>query len=278
MNTHFLNGKFVTEEQLVISPRDLGFSRGYAVFAFLKTYLRHRPFKLPEHIDRLFNSADLLGLKIPWDKKQVRGWVLETLKANKNDEEKFIKILISGGISNTMFPSERPTIVVLIDPAVQYPKEQYENGVGVILVKHRRYNPVAKSTNYIEGIKRTQQAKMIGAVEPVYYSDSQVFEGSNSNIFAVINNKLLTPKTNILLGITRAVLLENLKLNIPIEVRDFSLNDLFQANEVFQTGSIKEIVPITLIDNKPVGNGRVGEITKEVMRQFEEYTRSDLWE
>jgi len=280
MNTHFLNGKFVSEEQLVISPRDLGFSRGYAVFDFLKTYPHHRPFKLQEHINRLFNSADLIGLKTPWSKEQVQKWVLETLEVNKSSEEKFIRIFISGGVpktSNTMFPSECPTIIILVDPAVQYPKEQYENGVGVISVKHKRYSPEAKSNNYIEGVKQTQQAKTIGAVEPIYYSDTQVFEGSNSNLFAVINNKLLTPKTNILLGITRAVLLEIMELSIPIEVKDFTFSDLLQASEAFLTGSGKEITPITSIDGQLVGNGKVGPITKEAIRQFAEYTHSDLW-
>lgn len=275
--THFLNGKFVSEEQLTISPRDVGFSRGYAVFDFLKTYSHHRPFKLREHIDRLFNSADLIGLKMPWSKEQVQKWVLETLAANNSNEEKFIKIFVSGGVSNTMLPSEKPTIAILIDPAVQYPKEQYEKGIGVITVKHERYNPAAKSNNYIEGVKQTQQAQVIGAVEPVYYSDAQVFEGSNSNIFAVINGKLLTPKTNLLTGITRAVLLEILKLDIPIEIKDFTLDDLLRANEAFLTGSGKEITPITSIDGKPLGNGAVGAITKEVMGQFKKYTLSDLW-
>ena len=275
--THFLNGKFVSEEQLTISPRDVGFSRSYAVFDFLKTYSHHRPFKLKEHIDRLFNSADLIGLKMPWSQEQVQKWVLETLAANNSDEEKFIKIFVSGGVSNTMLPSEKPTIAILIDPAVQYPKEQYEKGIGVITVKHERYNPAAKSNNYIEGVKQTQQAQVIGAVEPVYYSDAQVFEGSNSNIFAVINGKLLTPKTNLLTGITRAVLLEILKLDIPIEIKDFTLDDLLRANEAFLTGSGKEITPITSIDGKPLGNGAVGAITKEVMGQFKKYTLSDLW-
>lgn len=274
---HFLNGKFVSEDQLAISPRDVGFSRGYAVFDFLKTYPHHRPFKLKEHIDRLFNSANLIGLKMPWSKEQVQKWVLETLEANNTDGEKFIKIFISGGVSNTMLPSENPTIAILIDQAFQYPKEQYEKGIGVITVKHERYNPAAKSNNYIEGVKQTQQAQTIGAVEPVYYSDTQVFEGSNSNIFAVIDGKLLTPKTNILTGITRTVLLEILKLDTPMEVKDFTLDDLLQAEEAFLTGSGKEVTPITSIDGKPLGSGIVGTTTKEVMNQFKEYTLSDLW-
>lgn len=277
MATHFLNGKLVSVEELVISPRDLGFSRGYAIFDFLKTYPHHRPFKLREHIDRLFNSANLIGLQMPWSKEDVEKWVKETLDANQTDGEKFIRIMISGGVSETMLPQNDPTIVILVDPAVEYPKEHYEKGIGVITVKHSRYTPAAKSNNYIEGVKQTQLAKKLGAVEPVYYSDAQVFEGSNSNIFAVIDGKLLTSKSNILEGVTRGVLLEIFKLDVSVEVKDFTLDELLGASEVFLTGSGKEITPVTRIDGKPVGNGMVGTVTKEIMRQYKEYVYSDLW-
>lgn len=277
MQTHFLNGKLVSEADLTISPRDVGFSRGYAVFDFLKTYAHHRPFRLAEHIDRLFNSARLIHLAIPWSKEEVSAWVLQTLAANRGEEEKFIKIIISGGISNTLLPASDPTIVILVDPCVIYPKEYYEQGVGVITVKHERYLPDAKTNNYIEGMKQTQIARETGAIEPVYYSATQVFEACASNIFAVIDGKLLTPKTNILPGITRKVLLEILKLDMPIEVRDFTKDELAGATEVFLTASGKEVVPVTMIDGKPVGGGTVGSISNEVMRQFKEYTFSERW-
>lgn len=275
---HFLNGKLVSEKELVISPRDIGFSRGYAVFDFLKTYQHHRPFKLQEHIDRLFHSAELIGLEIPWSKEQIRAWILKTLKANESAEEKFIKVIVSGGISNSMLPVGAPTIVILVDPATEYPVERYEKGIGVITVKHERYNPEAKSNNYIEGVKQAQRGKKIEAEEPIYYSDNQVFEGSNSNVFALIDGKLCTPSSNILSGITRDVLLKILHLDVPIEVRDFTLDELLTATEVFLTGSGKEVTPVTRIDGKLVGNGEVGTVTKEVMRQFREYTSSNLWE
>ncbi|MDP3735546.1 MAG: aminotransferase class IV [bacterium] len=277
MKTHFLNGALVSDEKLFISPRDIGFSRGFAVFDFLKTYPHHRPFKLEEHLDRLYNSARLIGLEVPWSKEEMEAWVMKTLAANQTSEEKFIKIIVSGGVSDTMFPRARPTIIIMVDPAVQYPTECYEKGVGVITVKHERYNPAAKSNNYIEGVKQTQLAAKVGAVEPVYYSDTQVFEGSNSNIFTVIGNSLLTPRTDILEGVTRNVLLQILRLPIPVQVKDFTMDEFCGATEAFLTGSGKEITPITSVDGKPLGDGTVGPITKDVMRQFREYTLSDLW-
>ncbi len=274
---HFQNGKFVSESDLAISPRDVGFSRGYAVFDFLRTYAHHRPFKLAEHIDRLFHSAEQIGLKLPWKKEEVMAWIVETLAANTSAHEKFIKIIVSGGVSNTMLPGVAPTIIILVDQATLYPSELYEKGVGVISVKHQRYSPGAKSNNYIEGVKQTQIGQAIGAIEPLYYSDTQVFEGSNSNIFAVIDGKLLTPEHDILTGITRGVLLQILKLHIPIVVKNFTLAELLHASEVFFTASGKEVVPVTSIDGMLLGNGAVGPITKEVMRQFNAYTSRDIW-
>jgi branched-chain amino acid aminotransferase len=277
MKVHFLNGKLISEEELTISPRDLGFLRGYAIFEFLKTYPHHRPFKLDEHIDRLFQSAELIGLQLPWDKDQVKKWILETLEANQTPEEKFIKIMLSGGVSSSMLPTGEPTIIILIDSATMDSEEAYAKGFGITTVKYERYEPAAKTNNYIEGVKQIQKAAKVGAVEPLYYSDTQVFEGSNSNVFAVINNELVTPATNILFGVTRAVLLEILKLDVPIVVRNFTLRELLTASEIFYTGSGKEVVPITKIDGEPVGDGLVGSVTKEVMRQYREYTLSDKW-
>ncbi len=275
--THFLNGNLVNESELKISPRDLGFSRGYAVFDFLRTYQKHKPFKLKEHIDRIFNSAEKIGLEIPWGKEEVADWVFETLSANPSQEEKFIKIYFSGGVSDSMTPLGEPTIIILIDPCFQYPKEWYEEGTGIITVKHTRYNSSAKTNNYIEGVKQSVLAKKIGALEPIYYSDRQVFEGSNSNVFALIDGKLVTPKSNILEGITRVALLEILKLDLPIEVKDFTIEELKNAKEIFMTGSAKEVVPVVRLDDGEVGDGKVGEITKKVIKQFRDYTLLGNW-
>ena len=278
--THFLNGRLVEEKDIVVSVRDLGFSRGYAVFDFLITYSGHKPFMLDKHIDRLFNSAKLIGLSMPWNKEQIKKWVLKTLNANKNEksgQEKSIRIIVSGGVSTSLLPTGKPTIAILIGNHTPYPAELYEKGAGIITVKHSRHIAEAKTNNYIEAVKQAQIGKKFNAVETVYYSDSQVFEGSASNIFALINNKLLTPKTNILAGITRETLLKNLKLSVPIEEKNFTLEELLSADEVFLTASNKEVMPVTKINGKQVGNGKVGEITKQVMEQFKKFTLSNRW-
>lgn len=273
---HFLNGKFVKEEELVLPVRDLGFTRGYAVFDFLITYPTQRPFMLSRHIDRLYRSAEIVGITVPYTKEEMSELVLKTLAENPGGE-KAIKILVSGGVAHSLLPSSEPSVVITIDPLNPLPEELYEKGAGIITVKHSRYAPSAKTTHYIEGVKGVKAAHKVGAIEPVYYDDNRIFEGCASNIFALIDGTLMTPKSGILEGITRSVLLEILKLDVPVEVADFSREDLQDADEVFLTASNKEVLPITHIDSKPVGAGAVGAVTKDVMKQFRELALSERW-
>ncbi len=277
---HFLNGKLVEEKDLVVPVRDLGFMRGFAVFDFLITYGGQRPFHLDRHLERLFRSAELIGLAVPWDKAQVRAWVMQALAANADGEEKAIKIVVSGGPSHTLVPAAAPTIAVIIDPRTehQFPDSSYTDGVAVITDKFRRYVPEAKSNNYIEGVKEAQIAAREGAVETIYYDDAQVYEGSTSNVFAVVGGALVTPKSDILGGVTRGVLLEILpSAGVPVEARDITIADLRAAQEIFLAASNKEVMPVTRMDGVPVGGGAPGPVTKEVMRIFREFTRSGNW-
>lgn len=277
MAVHFLNGKFVGEDGLLMPIRDLGFARGYAVFDFFITYPTHRPFMLDAHIDRLFNSAKLIELDVPWKKSTVRQWVLDTLSKNRDTSEKAIKIILSGGISQSLAQEAPTSIAILIDPRHEFPAEYYERGVGVITSKFMRYTPRAKTNNYIEGARMMQLAKKTGAVEPLYWDDTQVFEGASCNVFAVIDGALRTPRSNILPGVTRDVLLKILKIDMPILEEDFTLPQLLGASEVFLTASNKEVMPVVKIDDATVGDGRVGKTTKRAMEQFRDFTHSDAW-
>ncbi len=277
---HVLNGKLVPESGLVVSARDLGFLRGYGIFDFLITSLGGKPFHLTDHIDRFYQSAEIIGIHIPWDKSLVKKWVYEALKANDNGEEKSLRLMLTGGVSDdSVSPAagEQPTFIIMVDPRHPCPKEWYQTGVGVITSNHTRYAPTAKSVNYIEGIRLINQARKQGDVEAIYYNGSQVYEGATSNIFALIDGKLLTPRSNILCGVTRDIVVKIQKLSVPVEEKDFTLDQLLSAQEVFLTASNKEVLPVTKIDGRPVASGKVGPVTKEMMKQFHAYVESGSW-
>lgn len=273
---HFLNGQFVDEGSLVISARDLGYARGYAIFEFMMTY-NDRPFMLEKHMDRLFRSCEAISLDLPWSKEQISDWVLQTLDANKSiEDEKVIRVTISGGPSFGLSPAKVPTIVIVVDARIPCPSEDYANGVHVLLSEFERYVPQAKTNNYIEAVRQFRAASA-EIDEIIYHSEGMMREGTRSNLFAVINGSLVTPKTGVLEGITRDIILNKLSLSIQAEARDFSVEDLLGASEVFITATGKEIMPVTKIDNVPVGDGSVGYITKEVAMAFRNFFESDLW-
>lgn len=260
----------MTEEELLISPRDLGLVRGYAVSDFIVTF-HNNPHKVSEHIDRLFKSAEIYGITIPWSKEQISTWVQETFDKNDKESEKTMKIILSGGISNSMYQAQTPTLVMIMNHYVDKPRSYYENGVKAKLVRYKRPYAEAKHTHHVETIKQLAISKKDGVTEIIYYDDSQVFEAGGSCLFAVIDNKLVTTKSNIVEGLIRNTLLEILHLDIPIEERNFTLKELLKATEIFITNSRNGSIGVVELDGKPVRDGKIGEITKEVSRQYETY-------
>lgn len=186
-------------------------------------------------------------------------------------QKKTVRIYLTGGKSDSMHQAVTPTLIMLINNRMRKPSGDYENGIKVKAVKHTRPYPKAKTNYYIEGVKQFSKIENKDVAEIIYYDESQVFEGAGSNLFAVINNKLVTPKSNIVEGITRNVLLEILKISIPVDVRNFTFDELLQATEFFLTGSNSEVRGVVEMNGKIVGNGKVGEITKKVAKQYKEY-------
>jgi branched-chain amino acid aminotransferase len=272
-NIHFLNGQIVTEDHLLISPRDLGYSRGYAAFEFMITS-GGRPFMIERHVDRLFNSCQTISLSVPWSKQQIANWIQETVNANElRDEDMVMRIIVSGGSSGTLTSAKMPTIVIIVEARMVCPPEDYANGVRILLTEFDRYEPQAKTTNYMHAI-RVMKAAPHDVDEIIYFSNNVVREGTRCNLFALINGVLTTPKMGILGGITRGVILNDLGLSIHVKARDFTVQELLTATEVFITATGKEVMPVTKINDAPVGNGMVGDVTKEVMCKFRSFFES----
>lgn len=267
---YYLNGKFVKKGQAKISVYDMGFLRSYGVVDFLITY-GGKPFRLKAHLDRFYNSAELIDLKIPWKKEKLKKLVLETLTKNKFKESS-IWLIATGGLGPTsMIPAKTPTLAILVDPYKPYPKECYQKGVKIITFKGHRLVPQAKSMIYTLAIQVLSQAYKKGAVEALYVIGGKVTECMTSNFFIFKNNKLLTARdTDVLLGITRQVVLEISKGHFPIKKTDLSLFQVLKADEAFLTASNKEIMPVVKIDNHQIGEGKVGENTKKLMKLFKQ--------
>lgn len=272
----YLNGKFVDENELLISPRDLGYSRGYGVFEYIRTY-KGRAFKLKEHVDRLLKSTKLIELKHNFSCVEIENAVEKLLELNNDGKEKSIRVHISGGVSDSMYQKNEPTIIIFVDPFKAKDPAIYSEGVVLNTVKYKRDVPKAKNFNYIEGIKQAHLNKEKGIFEPLYYSEDQVFETSNSNIFAIKKGILYTPKNNIFYGSARGVIVNNLKDDFEIIEQDFDLDFLLNADEVFLASGGKEVAPVVKIDETIIGNGEIGKLTLIVLKSFKEYVENENW-
>ena len=269
----YLNGKYVPFDQACLPLNDLGIVRGYGVFDFLRTY-NGVPFKLREHIQRLQNSAKLIGLSLPWSTEEIEAIAQDTLKRN-NFPEANIRIVVTGGSSaDFISPLGQPSIMVIVTPVSEYPREYYEQGVKAITVQIERFLPKAKSLNYISAIGALQQAKLTNAIEALYVNQQgHVLEGTTTNFFVFRGSQLITPKEGILNGITRDVVLEVAKERFEIVEQSINSSDLSHYDEAFITATNKEIMPVIQIDELPISKGKPGENTQLLMHLFYKYTR-----
>ncbi|HAA30211.1 MAG TPA: amino acid aminotransferase [Cyanobacteria bacterium UBA8553] len=269
----YLNGKYVALDQACLPVNDLGIVRGYGVFDFLRTY-KGVPFKLREHVQRLQNSAKLIGLSLPWSTEEIEAIAQDTLSKN-NLPEANIRIVVTGGSSTDFItPLGQPSLMVMVTPVSEYPSEYYRQGIKVITVQIERSIPTAKSLNYISAIGALQQAKLINAVEALYINQQgHVLEGTTTNFFVFRGSQLITPKENVLNGITRNVVLELAENRFEIVEQPIYLSELSSCDEAFITATNKEIMPVVQVDELPISKGKSGENTQLLMHLFQKYTR-----
>ena len=272
MNIYYVDGKFLPADQAMIPVDDLAILRGIGVFDLLRTY-NGRPYFLKEHVSRLIHSAREIHLDIPWTHDQVCDVVLKTLEKNALEEAN-ARIIVTGGSSTDFLtPMGKPRLLVLVSPLPKLPAWWYSKGVKIITMTARRNIPGAKSINYLPAAMALRQAKDQGAIEAVYLDNNgNALEGSTSNLFAFIDDKLVTPGKEILSGITRKVVLEIAATDFPAVIRDLPSAELKAAQEVFITGTNKGLVPVVQVDDTVIGDGRPGPRTKKIIALLETHT------
>lgn len=272
----YVNGKFVSQNLAFINVSDLGLLRGYGVFDFTRTYNR-RPFRLDDHLVRLYKSAEAIGLDVPWKKDEIKRIIYRTLDRNPEGEQS-LRIIITGGQSfDGRTSGDQPSLIIMVKPATNYPKEFFVKGVKIITYPGKRNIPEAKTLNYINGIKATKKANQEGAEDAIYYCDGVLLECTICSFFAVKNSTIITADKGVLDGITRRTVLELIEGIIPIEYRFLKVSEIPSFDEAFLTSSGHEIMPIITIDDVIIGDGKPGMMTKKIMKLFGEYTGRSLF-
>jgi branched-chain amino acid aminotransferase len=272
----------VPAEQAVVNVFDHALLYGDGIFEGIRIY-HGKIFKEQQHIQRFFESAKVIRLTLPMSPEQLSRAMYDTMRANGVSGDGYIRLVVTRGVGALGISIRRtanPTIIIIVDKITLYPVEVYERGLHCIISSITRnhvnaLNPRIKSLNYLNNVLAKAEAHAAGADEAIMLGiDGHVCECTGDNIFVVRNGELLTPGTweALLEGITRDVVMELArKRGIPVRETSLVRHDLFVAQEVFATGTAAEIVPITEISGIPVGDGKPGRITKQLMEGFLAY-------
>jgi branched-chain amino acid aminotransferase len=278
-----VNGRVSSQEQAVISIFDHGFLYGEGVYETLRTY-NGEPFLFERHMRRLRKSAGMLALPVPLTDTEIDARFRETMKAaglgDAPEREAYIRILVTRGIGELTYdPAATPTpsIVVIVKPNVDPPREAFERGVKVSLVSIVRnhpatVNPLIKSNSLLNNALAMQEALRHGAFEGVMRNHKgELAECTQSNLFIVKDGAALTPPVDagLLPGITREFLFEiGATAGIPVREAVLKDEDLLNADESFLTSTTRELVPIVQVDDRKIGTGTPGPITRGLLEAF----------
>ncbi|MGP8320305.1 MAG: branched-chain-amino-acid transaminase [Methanosarcinaceae archaeon] len=279
----YSNGEYVPKSKATTSLYDHGFLYGDGVFEGIRAY-NGRVFKLDEHIDRLYDSATAIALKIPISKEEMGEAILETLRKN-NLKDAYIRPIVSRGVGDLgLDPRKCPTpnIYIITQEWGALYGDLYEVGLTAITVAIRRnaadaVSPNIKSMNYLNNILAKIEANEKGGDEAIFLDNNgYISEGSGDNIFVIKNGRVVTPPTiNNLRGITRATAIEILKdMDYSITEENIGMFDLYTADEIFVTGTAAESAPIIKVDGRVIGDGKPGPITRKMIVAFEHITQN----
>jgi branched-chain amino acid aminotransferase len=279
----YINGKLVPKEQAVVSVFDHGLLYGDGVFEGLRSY-DGKVFRLAEHIERLYESARAIRLEIPLSQDDFAAAVNETVKAN-GIVDGYIRAVVTRGSGTLGLDPNRcsnPQVIIIADTITLYPHEFYENGLELITSSVIRNHPAAlspriKSLNYLNNILAKIEGQKAGCVEALMLNHKgEVAECTGDNIFLVKRGRLLTPPLDagILEGVTRNAVIE-LARESKIDVAETAItkHDVYVADECFLTGTAAEIAPVVKVDDRVIGDGKPGAVTRDLTKKFHEMVR-----
>jgi branched-chain amino acid aminotransferase len=278
----YLNDRFVKEEEAVVSVFDHGFLYGDGVYETIRSY-GSRIFMRDQHLARLCRSADGIGLTIPIPDQRWPNLLHEAMTRNdvgREGTDAYLRITVSRGAGDigldpALCPT--PTVVIMTKPLHPPSPEQYRIGVNLIVARTRRNLPSAispqiKATNFLNNILAKREAIAAGAFDSILLNwESHLTECTVSNLFFVRAGRLCTPALacGLLDGITRNIVLGLARgAHIPVDEGYFGIEAIHEADECFLTNTSMEVMPVTMVDGHPVGNGTPGLLTQQLHRLF----------
>ncbi|QDT16344.1 branched-chain-amino-acid transaminase [Alienimonas californiensis] len=282
----FLAGRLVPEAEATVSVFDHGLLYGDGVFEGIRVY-GGSVFLHDAHIDRLFESAKAIHLEIPMSPAEVKAAVEQTVEAN-GVTDGYVRLVVtrgSGALGLDIRKTANPQVIVIAADIALYPKELYQSGLKLITSGTIRNHPAAlparvKSLNYLNNILAKIEGFAAGAGEVLMLNHvGQVAECTGDNIFVIKRGVIKTPPLDagILAGLTRAAVIQLAKRR-GLEVREEAMvrHDIYTADECFLTGSAAEVIAAVSLDGRPIGDGKPGPITNDLLADFRALTRGEI--
>lgn len=282
MRIAIINGSVSTPEEARISVYDRGFLYGDSIFETVRTY-NGKAFALGDHLARLARSAERVFIELPATLDVIAAEVEQGIALAQNPES-FARVMItrgSGPLGLDPALAQRPNRIVLVEPFVPPTPEDYKNGIGAITFRTVRSTDAtpaagAKVANYLTSVLAIREARKHGAAEALIVDGRGcVLEGTTSNVFLVKERRLVTApeESGILSGITRAYLLRAAEhLGIQVTIRDIREQELSEADELFISSTLREVLPVVRLDGRPIGSGTPGPVTRQIHAEFRKAT------
>lgn len=261
----FAHNKYTNNKDIKLAADSIAVNRGYGAFDFFGV-VNGKPFYFDRHIKRFFNTMQLMRLDIGFTENEVEQIIHKIIE--KNHETNFYIKLFAYPLE-LISKSEVRTEFFAIPYNQHILKYNNEDGVKLISREYQRFLPEAKSTNYLSSLYWQKDIIEAGAVDVLYHSDKLVRETSRGNVFMVKNNEVYTPSEKILKGITRSIAVDILKeQEFNIREEHITMDELYNADEVFLTSSLKLILPVISIDGHKISKGKPGPVSKMIFNKF----------
>jgi len=273
----FLNDSLVDTDKARVSAGDGGFLYGAGLFETMRAY-GGVVFRIEDHLERLFSSAETLGVAHQYSKEYLKEAVYKILDANELSDAR-IRLTLSAGAISQAAGKPKATLLISAAKLQAYPAEYYRRGVLVVLCPFRQNvtDPTCghKTTSYFPRMLALRQAHEKRAAEALWFTtDGRLAEGCISNVFLVKDSTLLTPAANtpVLAGIARKTVCEIARNNnMNLIEKDLSIDDLLGADEIFLTNVIMQIMPVCAVEKHTVGGGKPGALTEKIRQHYQEF-------
>lgn len=268
-----VDNSFVNRKDFGVDMEDRAYQFGDGVYEVIRVY-GGSLFAMDRHLDRLWRSAGEISITLPFKKEELAGQLVELVKINGvNNGAVYLQVSRGAAPRVHHFPPDAKPLLVAYTKNVERPLKQIKEGVKAVTFEDIRWLRCdIKSLNLLGNVLAKQSAVEKGAVEAILHRGGVVTEGSSTNIFMVKGGTIHThPENNLILsGVTRGIVVRLAKqLNITLLEEPFTVEEVYQAGEIFATSTTYEVLPITAVDGRTIGSGRPGPVTRMLQEAFE---------